>query len=150
MPGYHEEEDDGRFNDVDPALRNEDDTPSGAGVEQYTITVDPSSRQVNKEPTSAPSVTSKPSSSAKPLSGAKRSRSSSVADGPHELICPICTKTLQTDNRGLNEHIDFCLSKGAIREAQAMASRQKSPFNVSSSSRSTANVKRRKTQHKGS
>ena len=37
-------------------------------------------------------------------------------------ICPICSKTLQTDNRGLNAHIDFCLSKGAIREAQATAS----------------------------
>ena len=37
-------------------------------------------------------------------------------------ICPICSKTLQTDNQGLNAHIDFCLSKGAIREAQATAS----------------------------
>ncbi len=36
--------------------------------------------------------------------------------------CPICSKTLQTDNQGLNAHIDFCLSKGAIREAQAAAS----------------------------
>ncbi|KAF7793927.1 hypothetical protein EIP86_005049 [Pleurotus ostreatoroseus] len=150
MPGYHEEEDDGQINDVDSALRNEDDTQSGAGVEQDTNIVDPSSRQANKEPTSAPSANSKPFSSAKPSSSAKRSRSGSVMDGSHEMTCPICSKTLQTDNRGLNEHIDFCLSKGAIREAQAMASRQKSPINVSSSSRSTANVKRRKTQHKGS
>lgn len=36
--------------------------------------------------------------------------------------CPICGKELQTDNQGLNEHIDFCLSRGAIREAQAQAS----------------------------
>lgn len=36
--------------------------------------------------------------------------------------CPVCSKTMQTDNQGLNAHIDFCLSKGAIREAQAMAS----------------------------
>lgn len=32
-------------------------------------------------------------------------------------MCPICTKMLETDNDGLNAHIDFCLSKGAIREA---------------------------------
>jgi DNA polymerase kappa len=36
--------------------------------------------------------------------------------------CPICSKVMTTDNQGLNAHIDFCLSKGAIREAQAAAS----------------------------
>lgn len=36
--------------------------------------------------------------------------------------CPICDKTMETDNRGLNAHIDFCLSKGAIMEAQTSAS----------------------------
>ncbi|KAH6913891.1 DNA polymerase kappa [Coprinopsis sp. MPI-PUGE-AT-0042] len=35
------------------------------------------------------------------------------------LHCPICSKKIQTTNQGLNEHIDFCLSRGAIREAQA-------------------------------
>lgn len=35
------------------------------------------------------------------------------------LHCPICNK-IETTNRGLNEHIDFCLSRGAIREAQAV------------------------------
>ncbi|KIJ49550.1 hypothetical protein M422DRAFT_27916 [Sphaerobolus stellatus SS14] len=34
-----------------------------------------------------------------------------------EQQCPICSKTLNTDNAGLNEHIDFCLSKGAIMAA---------------------------------
>lgn len=37
--------------------------------------------------------------------------------------CPICGKTLQTDNQGLNAHIDFCLSRGAIREAQVEATK---------------------------
>jgi DNA polymerase kappa len=32
--------------------------------------------------------------------------------------CPICGKFLKTDNTGLNAHIDFCLSRKAIREAQ--------------------------------
>lgn len=35
------------------------------------------------------------------------------------LECPICLKQLETDNQGLNAHIDWCLSKGAIWEAQA-------------------------------
>ncbi|KAJ3007023.1 hypothetical protein NUW54_g1544 [Trametes sanguinea] len=35
------------------------------------------------------------------------------------LECPICSRVLETDNDGLNAHIDFCLSKQAIREAQA-------------------------------
>ncbi|KAG8213936.1 IMS-domain-containing protein [Butyriboletus roseoflavus] len=39
--------------------------------------------------------------------------------------CPICSKQLKTDNQGLNAHIDFCLSKGAILEAQAEASSPK-------------------------
>ncbi|KAL0577017.1 hypothetical protein V5O48_004951 [Marasmius crinis-equi] len=34
-------------------------------------------------------------------------------------VCPVCGKTLKVDNRGLNAHIDFCLSRTAIREAQA-------------------------------
>lgn len=37
------------------------------------------------------------------------------------LECPICGKTLETDNQGLNSHIDFCLSRGAIMAAQTVA-----------------------------
>lgn len=37
-------------------------------------------------------------------------------------VCPICAKTLQTDNAGLNAHIDWCLSRSAILEASASAS----------------------------
>lgn len=35
--------------------------------------------------------------------------------------CPVCRKTLRTDNQGLNSHVDFCLSRGAIRQAHAEA-----------------------------
>ncbi|CDO69221.1 hypothetical protein BN946_scf185042.g123 [Trametes cinnabarina] len=35
------------------------------------------------------------------------------------LECPICSRLLETDNDGLNAHVDFCLSKQAIKEAQA-------------------------------
>jgi len=43
-------------------------------------------------------------------------------DIPVEHSCPICGKHMATDNQGLNTHIDFCLSKGAILAAQAAAS----------------------------
>jgi len=32
-------------------------------------------------------------------------------------MCPICSRLLMTDNQGLNAHVDFCLSRNAIREA---------------------------------
>lgn len=39
-------------------------------------------------------------------------------------VCPLCGKTLATNNAGLNEHIDFCLSKEAImRATQVTASK---------------------------
>ncbi|KAF5380614.1 hypothetical protein D9615_004634 [Tricholomella constricta] len=38
--------------------------------------------------------------------------------GVETHACPICGKTLRTDNQGINSHIDFCLSRGAIREAR--------------------------------
>jgi DNA polymerase kappa len=36
-------------------------------------------------------------------------------------VCPICGRVLDADNQGLNEHVDFCLSKQAIKEAQTTA-----------------------------
>ena len=38
-----------------------------------------------------------------------------------EQQCPVCSRTLMADNQGLNEHIDFCLSRDAIREARSSA-----------------------------
>lgn len=38
-----------------------------------------------------------------------------------EQQCPVCSRTLVVDNQGLNEHIDFCLSREAIREATSAA-----------------------------
>ncbi|KAF9241588.1 IMS-domain-containing protein [Melanogaster broomeanus] len=60
------------------------------------------------------------------LSG-KAPQSLAVAGELEEHICPICSKQLATDNQGLNTHIDFCLSKGAILEAQVEASSPKKP-----------------------
>ena len=38
-----------------------------------------------------------------------------------EQQCPVCSRTLVVDNQGLNEHIDFCLSRETIREATSSA-----------------------------
>ncbi|KAF8348380.1 DNA/RNA polymerase [Amanita rubescens] len=58
---------------------------------------------------------SKVTQGAKPASAA----SSSSSKRSEPLRCPVCDKTILTDNEGLNAHIDFCLSRSAIREAQA-------------------------------
>ena len=61
-------------------------------------------------------------------STAIQSTSSTSSSGPvrnstsESLTCPVCEKDLQTDNEGLNSHIDFCLSRRAIRQAHAEAS----------------------------
>ncbi|KAL5523748.1 hypothetical protein ACEPAG_7921 [Sanghuangporus baumii] len=48
--------------------------------------------------------------------------SDSNAIGNHEaLICPVCSRSLETDNAGLNEHLDFCLSRSTIMEASSSA-----------------------------
>ena len=77
----------------------------------------PSSAAV--QPSKPTSYAARRSTSAKPPS--KRLRSPSPAEEEHD--CPICGKTLATDNDGLNQHIDWCLSRGAILEAQRQSSR---------------------------
>ncbi|KAG6920254.1 hypothetical protein DXG01_005023 [Tephrocybe rancida] len=59
----------------------------------------------------------------------------SVAPGRTENVeeahdCPVCGKTLRTDNQGLNAHIDFCLSRGAIRQAHAEATSPVKPSSL--------------------
>jgi len=63
----------------------------------------------------------KPSSSSKkPISSTNHERKSK---GPKNEthVCPMCSRVLETDNQGLNEHVDFCLSKQAIKAAQTTA-----------------------------
>lgn len=43
-----------------------------------------------------------------------------VKADPSSQTCPICGRVLdETDNTAVNAHIDFCLSKGAIKMATA-------------------------------
>ncbi|KAL1695593.1 hypothetical protein GGG16DRAFT_45361 [Schizophyllum commune] len=71
------------------------------------------------QPSKPTSYAARRSTSAKPPSD--QPRSPSPAEEEHD--CPICGKTLATDNDGLNQHIDWCLSRGAILEAQRQSSR---------------------------
>ncbi|TFK68694.1 DNA/RNA polymerase [Pluteus cervinus] len=48
--------------------------------------------------------------------------STAETDQAESLSCPICFRTLQTDNSGLNAHIDFCLSRQEILKVQIEAS----------------------------
>lgn len=37
-------------------------------------------------------------------------------------VCPICSKELITNNAGLNEHVDYCLSRTTIMDVAAASS----------------------------
>lgn len=45
----------------------------------------------------------------------------SAAASSSSLQCPLCSRMFDTDNAGLNAHIDWCLSRGAIMSAQSEA-----------------------------
>ena len=115
MPGFHE--------DDETDLGMEDDE---ANEIEHDVLISRPVSAVNRLPTSVGN--GQASSSKQPL-----------PMGPHEIHemdmwrpvlkretgthdCPVCGKTLETDNEGLNAHIDFCLSRGAIMEAQVEAS----------------------------
>jgi len=104
----------------------------------------PASSSVRKP---ASSASSKPHSAMSRLARATDPNTSESISGPtsgqslaghdeavYYQTCPICGKSMQTDNQGLNAHIDFCLSRQAIKEAQASAFITNSkPFTVKGS-----------------
>jgi DNA polymerase kappa len=91
-----------------------------------------SGRQECTEP-SGSHVTAKPRSTGyptRPLEASSPHTRNAVPYSPRSkhseaetvtLECPICGKTMETDNQALNSHIDFCLSRGAIMTAQSKA-----------------------------
>ncbi len=104
MPGFHEDDDTDLPEDQArpeehppaPATRPPNSEPARPSQEAVKVSIKPRSTVLRK----APAATS-----------VKASQD-----------CPICGKTLLTDNQGLNDHIDFCLSKGVILQAQSEAS----------------------------
>lgn len=129
--------------DAMPGFHEEDEREDGLShIDAYTFLEDPpntgSSRP--RPPVSAPARSSLKAASAESTvitsTKLQRRRASDAAqlhpavggvgsfnNTTFELLgCPICGTTLETDNQGLNSHIDFCLSRGAIRQAHAEAS----------------------------
>ncbi|KAF5351766.1 hypothetical protein D9756_007614 [Leucocoprinus leucothites] len=131
MPGYYEHEE--TMHEMQIYDESEDDQ-----AERLDLVVEKPKERI-RPPASTPA---RPSSSSarledilpeiypakpKPL-GRERSKSdvgpqpdrsrSDVSDEKKAQTCPICSRTLTTDNQGLNAHIDFCLSKTAIQEAR--------------------------------
>ena len=70
-----------------------------------------------------------------------------ASDEPHESIwdCPICGRPQPADDRQFNDHIDFCLSKGTIKDAVAGSETTPEP-GVQSNSR----IKRPNDDHESS
>ncbi|TFK44337.1 hypothetical protein BDQ12DRAFT_694850 [Crucibulum laeve] len=128
MPGFHEHDESEPFPsqdmDLEPEIEEIDD-PYDNGSEQLPVA---SSSTV--KPQSARAATNKPKEEIRRRPRSNTETGPSVTAVTKALPtsvteshdCPICEKTLQTDNQGLNAHIDFCLSKGAIRDAQIEAS----------------------------
>lgn len=101
-----------------------------AGLE-IEIPQDPGARAESPSKPSRPPLSASSSSGSKPVSSsskvparkppskARQKPTSAVQEqGVRDCTCPICGKEMETDNAGLNAHIDFCLSRGAILEAQ--------------------------------
>ncbi|KAH8107995.1 IMS-domain-containing protein [Cristinia sonorae] len=141
MPGFHEHEDLAHelldeHTDLDPPTETISGDITGGSLtkpERPSMPLSsPVSSSVTHNPNTAHShiTTSKPLSfndnhqSDKPVStkGKEKAKDPPIDDERETQTCPICSKTMQMDNQGFNAHIDYCLSRGAIREAQAMAS----------------------------
>ncbi|RDX47961.1 DNA/RNA polymerase [Lentinus brumalis] len=138
MPGYADEAEAEADHMADLDERDEvqslkPSSKAGAAVPQ------PSSHTAGQgfvapKPASSGSGPSSPPSKKASSRPTNHDRESSADESIPVLECPICGKLLETDNQGLNEHIDFCLSKQAIKEAQSAS--LKPP---SQSSRTTKN-----------
>lgn len=128
MPGFHEDEGEAWHADADA-----DDAL-------------PLPPQQPRPPHSAP-ASSQPSASEQPHASSSKPRSSAATSSEqrHEQAqetfeCPICTSQFK-DNDALNAHIDWCLSREAIRSAQADDSSSAPKSTVGPSSKSSTGPK---------
>ena len=119
MPGFYEEEElelDHLQHD-DQTIQGSEDTLSKPHSKPRSSINAPSHLRTSSKDTFQPCK----------ASGSSLSGQEGVVTVAGHHTCPICGKQLKTDNQGLNAHIDFCLSKGAILEAQTEASSPKKP-----------------------
>lgn len=134
MPGFYENEEVEQSLDTDgldhstrqgkhKGSRPPTSAPSSSAARSPGTPTGPSSSRATSHPPIVATGSAKRKRTHSPGSGEDNVMG---ADNVRGQTCPICSKVLETDNRGLNEHIDFCLSKGAIREAQVMSNDAKS------------------------
>jgi DNA polymerase kappa len=134
MPGFHEHD------ETDYKLKNGDNDNDEEVINLIDLQEDTVSNP-RQPPHSTGNPIASSSKPATPRTPAKRRNSDAIYSragireedldsSVQKLVetheCPICGKTLETDNDGLNAHIDFCLSRGAILEAQVEASKSSS------------------------
>ncbi|OAX39121.1 IMS-domain-containing protein [Rhizopogon vinicolor AM-OR11-026] len=139
MPGFYEEDESGEGRGLDAPDDEEENNISHDLGPRYH-------EQRPRPPASAPGpsrITQSDSlfpaaTRSKPISARQDDRASSS----RHQECPICKKRLETDNKGLNAHIDFCLSRNVILEAQTAA--QSDPKNLALSWPNTAKGKRKR------
>lgn len=114
MPDYHDDEIEDE--DIDD---DEEEGPSRITLGPSMIPNSKPRSRLSAKPVSR--ATASPAPKKKIRSNTPRQSSVVADDKPAKQVqvCPICQKELETDNSGLNAHIDFCLSKGAIMQATA-------------------------------
>lgn len=122
MPGFYEHD------ETDAMIPYEDDDNDELEnlevltTTTHTATTSVPNADINNAVSSNATVQVKPYITGDAVSSRAESEDSSKVNTSKETHeCPVCEKTLETDNKGLNSHIDFCLSRGAIWEAQAEA-----------------------------
>jgi DNA polymerase kappa len=116
MPGFHESQEHHESAEILPPMPPEDAEPNEDDeVELFT-------------PTPVPAAPAQPSPTKmqRPKSSSSKPQSVASTTSEPELTsfdCPICGKAIESDEAGrkLNEHIDWCLSRDMIKEAQAQA-----------------------------
>ncbi|KIJ67784.1 hypothetical protein HYDPIDRAFT_107278 [Hydnomerulius pinastri MD-312] len=138
MPGFYEEED---HSDSDVLELGDDDLDAQAQDKpRSSHHIKPRSHKPQSRTHAPTLLRGGPSSEGQGSSSGSRSTSNSISTSGTEKpkstaanssseqhACPVCGKQLATDNQGLNAHIDFCLSKGAIMEAQTEATSPEKP-----------------------
>lgn len=107
MPGFHEEEED------------ENVVVDDIEVDASEVPLASRPRPPASEPARSSQETVKVSF--KPRSAVNR-KAPNPPSSKVSQDCPICGKTIVTDNQGMNDHVDFCLSRGVILQAQSEAS----------------------------
>jgi DNA polymerase kappa len=125
MPGYHE------FDETDCKAPEDECELEGNFFEAEVAA--PVSRPPHS--TTGARSSSNVRSDTRPRSQSETSHSAKPAQR-----CPICDKDLVVDNADFNAHIDFCLSRGAIMQAQreARKSASTSTLRVDSKPRSVS------------